>query len=398
MGTSGKRCWVGRCRLTGAALGALVLGGLGTSAASSPGRAASAGAGVAFARVDLNPQAVAVYLAKNTIYSANNARNDISVVNGARCNAATTTGCARLPPRQDVGEVPSAIAVNQRTKTVYVVNNTETAHGSVSVVNAARCNATDVSRCTHYPHLPPSVRLPFSPNDIAINERTNTIYVDGGDHQLAVIDGRSCNGGDARGCRRAPHIGRVAAGAGAVAVNTRTNTVYVVDYFSGLVSVLGGRTCDGRDTSGCSRRRAVVRVGRHPWRLTVDAASNTLYVTNLGARSVSVIDLGRCNATVTSGCRRRPPVIRVGFEPEAVAVDDRNHVAFVTNAGDNTVSIFDASTCDAADTSGCGQRPATKRVGRLPAGIVINQRTGTVYVADNGGHTLAVIRSVLPPG
>ncbi len=358
--------------------------------------AGSMRSGVAFARVDLNPAAVAVYPAKHTIYSANNARNDLSIVNGARCKATNTSECSRMPPRQDVGVIPSAIAINQRTNTAYVANNTETASGSVSVVNLLRCNATSTTHCTHFPRLPPAVRLPFDPSDIAVNERTNTVYADGADHRLAVIDARHCNGTTPRGCRRALHIGRVAAGAGGVAINPKTDTVYTVSYFSGLVSVINGRTCRAGNTSGCGRTLATVRVGRHPFRLTVDAATNTVYVTNFGAGTVSVIGGAACDAATTSGCDQPPAVIHVGREPEALAIDDANHLGFVTNAGNNTVSVFDAARCQSANTTGCATRPPTVRVGALPNGIAIDQHTATVYVANNASDTLAVFKAALP--
>jgi YVTN family beta-propeller protein len=309
------------------------------------------------------------------------------------------SGCKRTPPRQDVGVVPTAVAVDQRTRTVYVANFTERTRGTgVSVVGAARCNAASTSGCTRFPNLPPEIPLPFQPNDLAVDEQTNTIYVDGTGTDLAVIDGRTCNASDIKGCRRRPYIAHVPKGAGAVAVNPKTHTVYVLDYFSALVSVIDESRCNARVKVGCNRVLATVRVGRHPWRMVADVATDTLYVSNFGAGSVSVINGARCNATTVAGCHGRPAVIHVGHEPEGIAVDDANHLAFVTNAGDRSVSIFDTTSCDGANTAGCGRRLAIRRVGNMPDGIAVNERTATVYVADNAGSTLAMFRAALPAG
>lgn len=350
--------------------------------------------------VDWYPSDVAISAHDDTVYAVSNGHNDVSVVNGATCNVSVVSSCSRAHARQDVGEVPSAIAVNQRTRTVYVANFTEKVRGtSVSVFGVARCNALRTSGCTHYPHLPTTVPLPFQPNDIAINARTNTIYVDGPGHRLAVINGRRCNAARSRGCRHRPFIAHVKAGAGAVTVNPSTNTVYVADYKSGIVTVIDGRSCDGTTTSGCDKAAGTVRVGRHPFRLVANAATDTVYVANFGANTVSVINGATCNGSIASGCVQRPPTVSVGDGPEGIAIDDRNHLAFVTDSLANNVSVFNTSSCSGADTSGCGQTPATIKVGHLPNGIAINPRTDTAYVADNASSrpgTLAMFRAAMP--
>jgi DNA-binding beta-propeller fold protein YncE len=184
-----------------------------------------------------------------------------------------------------------------------------------------------------------------------------------------------------------------------VSVNPRTNTVYVADYASGTLTVIDGRDCNAANTSGCDRAAGKVRVGRHPFRLTADPASDTVYVTNFGANTLSVVNGAACNGRITSGCRRHPASVRVGGGPEAVAVDDRNHLAFVTNSLTDDVSVFDTSTCNGSETSGCGQASASIKVGRLPNGIAIDDRTETVYVADNDSArpgTLAMFRAAMP--
>jgi YVTN family beta-propeller protein len=369
-------------------------------------RIAASGAGVSVIGVGHYPSDVAVDPATGTVYTTNNGDNDISVVDGSTCNVRIKTGCRRgLPgyPTQDVGRVPTALAVDQRTETVYVANYTQATRGtSVSVVSAVRCNARHARGCTHYPHLPPAIPLPFQPTDIAINQQTHTIYVTGDSftgtsHALAVINGRACNASRTKGCDRVPRIAHVVHPVGAVAVNPKTNTVYLTSYFSRLVSVLDGRTCNATNTRGCNHTKATVTVGLHPWRMNVDARTNTIYVTNYGANTVSVINGGTCDATETGGCSRHPGLVHVGHGPQGLAIDHQHGLAFVTNAGGNSVSVFDTTSCHGSVTTGCGGPTASLRVGPMPTGIAISQSTATVYVTNNRTDTLAIFKAAMPP-
>jgi DNA-binding beta-propeller fold protein YncE len=109
----------------------------------------------------------------------------MSVIDGASCDAAVTSGCGQTPPTVTVGLGPLDVAVDQRTDTVYVVNIKDF---SVTVVDGNRCNATHSSGC----------RLPF-----------RTVQVGG----LPI----------------------------AVEANSATHTAYVANYFDNNASVLGSR-------------------------------------------------------------------------------------------------------------------------------------------------------------
>src|SRR5258708_1369546 len=66
----------------------------------------------------------------------------------------------------------------------------------------------------------------------------------------------------------------------AVAVNATTNTIYVANSHSNSVSVIDGAT---------NTVTATIAVGTLPKGVAVDPATNTVYVTNAGSNSVSVI-------------------------------------------------------------------------------------------------------------
>ena len=65
--------------------------------------------------------------------------------------------------------------------------------------------------------------------------------------------------------------------------------------------------------------------------------------------------------------------IPVGSEPYGVAVDPATHTVYVTNAGDGTVSVIDAATNTVT---------ATIPVGAYPDGVAVDPAAGTVYVTN----------------
>jgi serine/threonine protein kinase, bacterial len=85
----------------------------------------------------------------------------------------------------------------------------------------------------------------------------------------------------------------------------------------------------------------------------IDQANGTLYVANWASNTLSMVGAARCNATVTAGCALAPHVVRVGRGPDGIAVNPATHTVYVANVTDDTVSVLDAATCNATVTSGC---------------------------------------------
>jgi DNA-binding beta-propeller fold protein YncE len=69
------------------------------------------------------------------------------------------------------------------------------------------------------------------------------------------------------------------------------------------MSVIDGATCNSTVRSGCGQVAAVAPVGVSPRRLAVDEPTGTIYVTNAGSNSVSMLDGRTCNGRVHTGCR-----------------------------------------------------------------------------------------------
>jgi len=197
---------------------------------------------------------------------------------------------------------------------------------------------------------------------------TNTIYVGNGTTgTLSLINGKKCNAGNADGCGQ--HVTAVTAGTDpiGIAVNGVTNTVYVANA-SGTVAVVNGSKCDASNMSRCHVQPATVRVGANPQFLAVDETTNTIYVANSSADTVSVIDGRTCNADSKVGCARVRATIPVGPLPFTLAVNEATSSVYVTDLGASTVSVINAKVCNATNVSGCRHKPLTVNVGRAPGG------------------------------
>jgi DNA-binding beta-propeller fold protein YncE len=96
-----------------------------------------------------------------------------------------------------------------------------------------------------------------------------------------------------------------------------------------------------------------VRAGAGARGIAVNSVTHTVYVANTVDNTVSVIDGASCNATVQTGCGRRAAVAPAGLSPRRVAVDELTNTIYVTNAGSNTVTMLDGRTCNGRTHNGC---------------------------------------------
>jgi YVTN family beta-propeller protein len=89
-------------------------------------------------------------------------------------------------------------------------------------------------------------------------------------------------------------------------------------------------------------------------------------------------------AAPSGGASRVTATVPVGQGPTWVAVDPGTHTVYVTNQGDNTVSVIDPSTRTVT---------ATMPTGMAPQNVAVDPGAHTVYVPDNGDNTVSVIES-----
>ena len=187
-----------------------------------------------------------------------------------------------------------------------------------------------------------------------------------------------------------------------VAVDETTNTIYVANLDDNTVSVINGDVCNGTDTSGCNQTWPIVTVGASPQGLALNPRNDTVYVANRNDNTVSVINTLHCNAHDSSGCEQTPATIPVGAGPRSVGIVFATNTVFVGNRDDLTVSVIDGSTCNGGDTTGCGQKPPAVLVGAFPdtggngnnvngRTIAIDQQKQLIFVPIAGDSDLAVL-------
>jgi DNA-binding beta-propeller fold protein YncE len=292
-----------------------------------------------------DPIGVAVDEQTGTVYAVNGGSNSVAVINAATCNASDTSGCASKPVLVNVPGGPEFLAIDPQTDTIYVA---DTSAGTVSVIDGRTCNAADTSGCAQ---APATVSVGAGAFPIAADAATNTVYV-GVTSGVAVIDGQACHASDTSGCAARPAMVPVSNQPSGISVDQATGTVYVSGE-GGSVAVIGRGACDAADTAGCASAPVTVAVGSDPRGDAVDPASGTVYVTNAASDTVSMLNAATCNATDQASCRSAQPAFPVGASPRRIAVDPATHTVYVVNVGASTLSVINSLTCNAMDTHGC---------------------------------------------
>jgi DNA-binding beta-propeller fold protein YncE len=186
-------------------------------------------------------------------------------------------------------------------------------------------------------------------------------------------------------------------GPSTAAIDAATHTIYAANGFNpngapaggNTVSVIDGRHCSAQDVSRCKGPWPTVTVGNDPSTITVDEATDTVYVTNNSDNTVSVFNGAICNAQTTSGCGQTPATVPVGSSPIGIFADHNNHTVYVGNFNDGTVSMIDSATCNATNLASCPTNaPPTVTVAGGPGDVDVNQTTHTVYVANLTGMSV----------
>jgi DNA-binding beta-propeller fold protein YncE len=221
----------------------------------------------------VNPATQTMYVS----YGAN--ANKVAVVNAATCNATDTSGCSQTPGVVRVGAGTVILGVSAATDTVYAPSGAENA---VAVINGATCNGTDHSGCGH---LAATAKVGIDPFGAAVNDHTHTVYVTNnadGDSPgtVSVINAATCNATNTTDChRRSP---TVATGNSPLLItgDTRTGVLYITNFSSASVTILNGKHCNATVTSGCTTATREQSVGSGPFALAVNPRTRTIYVGN----------------------------------------------------------------------------------------------------------------------
>jgi DNA-binding beta-propeller fold protein YncE len=383
---------------------ALLGAGAGTSVAATSANGAQRGSIVLSGSPGVpvaNPNTGTVYVpiqCKTSFCSTPAAGRVVDVINAARCNANVVEGC-RVVAKVTVGKSPLAAVIDEHTDTIYVVNGS----GSVSVVNGNRCNARLTSGCKR---AVATVKTGGFPVAGAFDPKTRTLYAASPAGQVFVINVANCNAITTRGCRQRVRKVKDSGDPQAIDVDLATDTVYAANAGptgnGDTVSVIDGATCNGTHTSGCGRTPRTIKVGGNPFWDAVDQATNTVYVANFNDGTVSVINGARCNAKVSSGCKRTAPAVTTGAGAGFVAIDSALHTAFVLNGTDDTLSAIDTRRCKGTSTGGCPRLAPAQQPGsnlatgyaQFPTQFALIPRTGSAYMVNVGGSDVLAIVDV----
>jgi DNA-binding beta-propeller fold protein YncE len=347
---------------------------------------------------------VAVDAPLHSVYVSYQQDAVLVVVNTNVCNGRHLSACATLrPPTIHTGTTPEEVVLDAQTQTLYTANPVD---NDVSVIAAVQCNAEHTAGCRH---PVPSVRL-SEPTAIAADDAVSTAYVGSGPGSVAMIDTRRCRAGHSASCSQPLPRFSVGGYPAGIAVDPGTHTVYIATDTgsTGTVSVIDDRSCNARHHSGCAAPPMLQVAGGDPDGIVVNPVTGTVYVTTIttgGPDLISVFNGATCNAGDTAGCGQRPALLKAGHSNKgdsdlSIAVDDTTNTLYVTNIeyaspNGHTVYVYNGATCDAADTTGCGQEPATVTVGDNPTGLVVDPNASTLYVINHALGDYAASVSVI---
>ena len=171
----------------------------------------------ATSQVGKGPQAVIIDPATGTIYAANFVDSTVSVINPAGCDAATTRGCRHEAPTAAAGPARTP-SPSTATNTIYVANGggISGSGNSVSVINAATCNTWRRTGCAR---PVATIHVGATPDGIAIDPATApSTSPTAPPDTVSVINAATCNAHQHSGCGQTPPTINVGTGPAGIAV------------------------------------------------------------------------------------------------------------------------------------------------------------------------------------
>ena len=119
------------------------------------------------------------------MYVTNQKDDALIVVNANVCNGSDLAGCATLhPPEIHTGADPEVLTLDPDTQTLYTANQDD---NDVSVIDPTRCDAQTTTGCRQ--------RVPEAPvgseANVTADPAVATLYVANGGNTVAMLDTRS---------------------------------------------------------------------------------------------------------------------------------------------------------------------------------------------------------------
>jgi DNA-binding beta-propeller fold protein YncE len=186
--------------------------------------------------IAVNPTTNTVYVTaagENAFTNGGGLGDTVSVINGAGCDGADTSACGQSPAQVTVGTAPWGIAVDPSTNSIFVADN-DAGDGpaSLSVIDGATCEGADTSGCHAAPSSIPGVGR--APNGIAFDAAADAVYT--ANYQNASVSIVSVK--DPGASRGAPPREAVGSLPGNVALDLSNHTAYVTNSVNGTLSIL----------------------------------------------------------------------------------------------------------------------------------------------------------------
>jgi uncharacterized protein len=191
-----------------------------------------------------------------------------------------------------------------------------------------------------------------SPNAVVVNPKTGKAYAVNSGDTITVFNGSA----------NSATTVKVGSDPIAITVNSATNKIYVANLGSDTVSVIDGAT----DTV-----TATVKVGSIPYILAANPVTNKIYVSRTLGNSMDVID----GATNTSA------PLNPAMHADAIAINPVTNKVYMATYGGEKVTILDGAT----------NATSSVAVGLHIWAIALNPETNKLYLAVAGSDHLAVL-------
>ena len=266
----------------------------------------------------------------------------------------------------DVGRLPTSVAVDQVTGTVWVVNSLDS---TVSEISEARRAVIA------------TIKVAASPVDVAADPKTGTVWVTClGPFGKPASDNVVSEISEASGKVVATiKVGLVPFG---IAADPRTGTVWVANTNAYSVSEIS------------EARRVVIGTvhtgpGSAPVTVAVDAARGIVWV---GKLHNGVLQISEATRSVIAAVNVRPGAAANSLS--GVAVDPVTGVAWVASDIYDGAGYFSyASAVGTASRKVLAAAPVPRadRYANVADGIAADPETGTVWVAENGANTVTLV-------
>lgn len=345
-------------------------------------------------------QSLALDAHTGTVYVTSD-EGTVSVVDVGHCNILRSGSCAA--PIAELTGPSEAIGAAVYGHTLYVTSGVSGTNGAVSVYDIEHCQAGDTSGCAA---AVASVPVADIPTGLALDPTTGTLFVGNTADHIDVLSLESCRAADPSGCSSAD-VASIPAKDGPLSpmLDVHDETLYVpangpdADASGSRVHVIDIRNCHAGDTSGCAAPEGSLRAGAGAVIALLDHRTGTLYVANQTAKTVSVLNVRRCTGADHAGCAQHPTDVPVGANPSGGMIETHDQRLYTANSNSDTLSTFDTHACRAGNTKRCPTSPPpTVRADGAPFALAYDPTTSTIFSVEHAGKALGVLNADLCSG